>query len=333
MNKIHFTITEIIIIITMFVFGAAATFYFMQETKQESEKNHWKFQAIDTMKNSRDLAREELNDPNFAIEVDKQLADIAATGATHVAIGTPYDDEFLPVIKLWSRTARQHGLKVWFRGNWSGWEGWFGYARIDQKTHTENTRQFILNNSNLFEDGDIFTSCPECENGPKLELGNNFAVVEYRKFLIQEYQVTKEAFRQIDKDVTANYYSMNADVARKVMDKETTKALDGVVTIDHYVNAPQQLADDIVAIAQQSGGKIVLGELGAPIPDIHGPMNEEAQAEWMEETLRLVSKLDEVEGINYWVNLGGTTALWRPDKSPKPALQVLTKYYGGKKEK
>lgn len=321
---------ELIVIGVMFVIGASVAYAYSMQNPIQQKQKHWKFQSIDTMKNSRDLAREELHDPNFSKEVDRQIADIAATGATHVAIGTPYDDEFLPVIKLWSRTARSHGLKVWFRGNWSGWEQWFGYPKIDRQTHIENTRQFILNNSNLFEDGDIFTSCPECENGEKLELSNNFAVTEYRKFLIQEYQVTKEAFRLIDKDVTANYYSMNADVARKVMDRETTNALDGVVAIDHYVNAPEQFAEDIREIAELSGGQIVLGEIGAPIPDIHGPMNEEAQAEWLAESLRLVAEMPEVEGLNYWVNLGGTTALWHQNKTPKPAVKVLTEYYGGK---
>lgn len=326
------TRNEIIVIVVMFLLGAFVAYGFFTQKPTQEQKKHWKFQSIDTMKHSRDLAREEKNNPQFSEEVDRQIADIAATGATHVAIGTPYDDEFLPVIKLWSRSARKHGLKVWYRGNWSGWEGWFDYSRIDQETHIENTRQFILNNPNLFEDGDIFTSCPECENGSKLELGNNFAVSEYRKFLIKEYQVTKEAFGQIGKDVTANYYSMNADVARKVMDRETTQALDGVVTIDHYVNAPDQFAKDIVEIADTSGGRIVLGEFGAPIPDIHGPMNEQSQKEWLAESLRLISGIPQVEGINYWVNLGGTTALWRPNKTPKPALEVLTEYYGGRQK-
>ncbi len=331
MRVMKFTKKEIIVLLSMFVLGAVATLVFAQQTgMQEEKRKHWKFQSIDTMKNSRDLAREELLDPNFPKEIEKQIADIAATGATHVAIGTPYDDEFLPVIKLWTRTARQHNLKVWFRGNWSGWEEWFGYARIDEREHIENTRQFILNNSNLFEDGDIFTSCPECENGAGVELGNNFSIIEYRKFLIEEYTVTKQAFAEIDKDVTANYYSMNLDVAKLIMDRDTTRSLDGIVAIDHYVNSPQQLADDIVEIAELSGGQVVLGELGAPIPDIHGPMSEDAQAEWLTESLRLVSELSEVEGLNYWVNKGGTTALWRTDGTPKPAVDVITQYFGGK---
>ncbi len=322
---------EVIIVLCTFLLGMTAYAVFNQPKITEPvKKGHWEFQSIDTMKNSRDLAREELHDTNFAQEVDKQVADIAATGATHIAIGTPYDDEFLPVIKLWVRTARKYDLKVWYRGNWSGWEQWFGYSKIDEQTHINNTRQFILNNSNLFENGDVFTSCPECENGAKLETGNSFAVVQYRRFLIDEYTSTKGAFAQIGKDVKANYYSMNADVAKTVMDRETTKELDGVVVIDHYVRTPEQLANDVSIIAQQSGGQIVLGEIGVPIPDIHGKMNEEERAQWLDEALLLLSQKEELIGMNYWVNLGGSTALWDKDGKPTKTQEVLMKYYKGK---
>ena len=60
---------------------------------------------------------------------------------------------------------RKHGLSVWFRGNFSGWEEWFGYPKIKAYEHINKTRNFIINNPELFADGDIFTSCPECENG------------------------------------------------------------------------------------------------------------------------------------------------------------------------
>lgn len=285
------------------------------------------------MKHSRDLAREERNDPNYAKMVDQQIATIAETGATHVAIGTPYDDEFLPVTKLWARTAREHGLKVWFRGNWSGWEGWFDYNAITQEEHIERTRQFIINNPSLFENGDVFSSCPECENGTNVQLNNAFAVSEYRKFLIEEYRATKQAFQTIDKDVKSNYFSMNADVAKMVMDPETTDALDGIVVIDHYVKTPEQLAQDIVFIAQQSGGKVVLGEFGAPIPDIHGTMNDEEQRKWILESLVLLASLDELEGLNYWVIQDGSTALLRKDNSKRPSYDIIKQYFGGQKNK
>ena len=46
------------------------------------------------MKYSRDLSREKLKDPSFDVVIDKQVKAIAETGATHVAISTPYDEEF-----------------------------------------------------------------------------------------------------------------------------------------------------------------------------------------------------------------------------------------------
>jgi hypothetical protein len=294
---------------------------------KQSEKKTWKVQSIDTMKYSRDPSREKLNDIKFDKVIDQQISAIAHTGATHVAIGTPYDEEFTPIMKRWVASARKYHLKVWFRGNFSGWEEWFAYPKMDRKKHIAQTEQFILNNKDLFEDGDIFTSCPECENGSGVNFGDHAEVVLYRAFLTEEYITAKRAFHTIGKNVTANYYSMNGDVAKIVMDRETTKALDGVVTIDHYVHSSDVLVEDILHYAKNSGGKVMLGEFGAPIPDINGKMTDEEQKKWIQEAFEKLSKLEEVEGINYWVNTGGSTALWRENGSPKSAVQVIKTFY------
>ncbi len=107
---------------------------------------YWEVQSIDTVKYSRDLAREKLNDQEFEKDIDKQVELIALTGATHIGIGTPYDEEFVPFLRKWVRAARKYGLKVWFRGNLSGWEEWFGYERITREEHTEKVLAFIKNN-------------------------------------------------------------------------------------------------------------------------------------------------------------------------------------------
>jgi len=289
--------------------------------------HRWQFRSIDTMKYSRDLSREKLHNASFDKEIEKQISAIAKTGATHVAIATPYDEEFIPIMRRWVLMARKYHLKVWFRGNMSGWEEWFGYPQVDRSTHTAQTEQFILNNKDLFQDGDIFTSCPECENGPKVNWGDEKEVEAYRAFLITEYGVTKKAFGKIHKNVKANYYSMNGDVARIVMDRETTRALDGVVTIDHYVSSPEQLAADIKILAERSGGKVVLGEFGAPIPDINGPMSPKEQSAWLEKALGELSKVDQLEGVNYWVNKGGSTALWDENGKARPGVKVLTEAF------
>lgn len=327
---------EKIFLFFIFLFGAfVMLLLIVNNTLQQPQQirftplpqRHWQIESIDTMKYSRDAARQDLTDPLFAKDATKQITNIAATGANYVAIDTPYDSEFLPVLKTWVKIARAHHLHVWFRGNWSGWEGWFDYPQIDEQTHLAKTKQFILSNSDLFQNGDIFTSCPECENGIQLKLGDHSAIVAYRQFLINEYTVSKDAFSQIGKKVASNYFSMNADAARALMDKETTQKLDGIVVIDHYVRTPEQLSSDVAAIAQQSGGSIVLGEFGAPIPDIHGNMTEEQQKEWLQKSLQLLSETNSLLGVNYWVDKGGSTALWRDDGTPKPVVSVLKQYY------
>ncbi len=287
----------------------------------------WSLQSIDTMKYSRDLSREKLDDPRFDAVIDTQVKNIAAIGATHVVIATPYDKEFIPMLQRWVSAARKYKINVWFRGNWSGWERWFDYPQITPDDHIRKTKEFILSNSSLFEDGDIFSSCPECENGVLGDPRSTGDTEGYRKFIIEEYRTNKEAFKIIDKKIQSNFFSMNGDVARLVMDKDTTVALGGIVTIDHYVETPKKIASDIKKLAVESGGKIVLGEFGAPIPDIHGEMTPEEQAQWINKTLALAARTKEIIGVNYWLNIGGSTEIWDSKGSQSPAVEIIRQFY------
>jgi len=334
---IRFSKVEILYIIAAFLFGltimlAALQFMFAPPRSTHTitankPKNLWQIESIDTMKYSRDMAKQDLTDGSYALGANRQMARIAQTGANYVAIDTPYDAEFLPVMKIWVQAARANGLHVWFRGNFSGWEGWFNYAPITEQEHTAMTKQFILNNSSLFQDTDIFTSCPECENGIHLNIGDQQAVAAYRSFLINEYNTDNEAFATIGKKVNNGFYSMNADAAKAIMDKATTQELGGIVVIDHYVKTPEELLSGVVSIAAESGGKVVLGEFGAPIPDLQGNMTEAQQKDWLDQSLQLLSTENDLLGVNYWVNEGGSTALWNQDGSPRSAVSVITKYY------
>ncbi len=290
------------------------------------ETTWWGIQSIDTVKYSRDLAREKAKDSAFDQEIDKQISLIASTGVTHVAIGTPYDVEFIPFMKRWVAAARRQGLNVWFRGNFAGWERWFGYQKITREEHLDKTREFILSNGELFENGDVFSPCTECENGGPGDPRITRDFEGHQKFLIDEYKVLNEAFRRVGKNIRTNF-PMNGDVAKAIMDKETTKALGGIVVIDHYVSTPEKLASDIKEISQRSGGKIILGEFGAPILDLHGNLTSEEQASWIEDSLVKLSEIPEFIGINYWVSFGGSTRLWENDFSQRLAVDVIEKYF------
>lgn len=297
-------------------------------TKAFAAAAWWEVQSVDTMKFSRDMSRELAGNPQRLRAVSDELAqDIAQTGATHIAIATPYDAEFLPVLREWVAAARRHDLNVWFRGNWSGWEEWFEYAPISREEHLEKTEAFIQQNKMLFENGDIFTACPECENGGPGDPRMNGDLAGHRAFLVEEHDMMAEAFRSINKNVQINFNSMNGDVARLTMDPQTTQALGGFIVVDHYVEDPEQLDRDITRFAEESGGKVVLGEFGAPIPDIHGSMSEQEQAEWIDEALDLLSRNPHVVGINYWTSRGGSTALWSDGGTERQAVAVLTEHF------
>ncbi len=315
---------KFILLILLFLSLSVNTAHAQEKTKP----TWWKIQSIDTMKYSRDKAREKLADPNFDAIIEMQIRDIAQTGATHVAIGTPYDNEFLPFLKRWVDTARKYNLKIWFRGNFSGWEGWFDYPPISREEHLKLTEKFIKENNNLFKDGDIFISCPECENGGPGDPRQTNDIEGHRKFLLESKKIAVKTFLSLGKQgIETSYFSMNGDVAKLIMDKNTTQELGGIVTIDHYVKNGEQLAKDIKEYINLSGGKIVLGEFGAPIIDINGEMNEQQQHDWIQETLRQISQIDGVIGLNYWTGTGGSTQIWEPNGKPRLAIKAINSYY------
>ena len=316
------TKATIAVLLTIFMWTQSLQSVFAKEAN-----TWWEVQSIDTVKFSRDIAREKVNDSEFDSEIDKQIRLISETGATHVAIGTPYDEEFLPYLQRWVETARKYNLKVWFRGNFSGWEGWFDYEKITREQHLNLTKDFLQKNSFLFMDGDIFTACTECENGGPGDPRTTNDIQGHRNFLIDQYNATSGIFKELGKDVKTNFNSMNGDVASLIMDRRTTKALGGIVTIDHYVATPEKLAEDIMLIALSSGGKIVLGEFGVPIPDIHGSFTSEQQAAWISQAFSEIAYLSDLHGVNYWTNMGSSTGLWKNDGSPSKSVHVLYNVY------
>ncbi len=323
--------SRLIIALSLFVTALALSYFFVPETvlvtPTPPPRPIWSIRSIDTMKYSRDIAREKASDINFDMVIDQQVGNIAATGATHVAIATPYDEEFIPFLSRWVSAARKYNLKVWYRGNFSGWEQWFDYKRITREQHLSQTKDFILSHESLFEDGDLFTPCPECENGGTGDPRMTRDFAGHKKFLIDSTVVGRDAFASIGKQVQVGYHSMNYDVAMEIMDKETTAAVGGIVAIDHYVATPEKMIKDIEILKERSGGKIFLGEFGAPIPDINGKMTESEQADWLEQTLSQLTNAKSVIGLNYWVNVGGSTELWDGDGNARLAVNVLTKYF------
>lgn len=283
-------------------------------------------QSVDTMKQSRDEARQAGGSAYNSV-IDTQMRLVAATGATHVAIDTPYDEEFIPVLAKWVASARAHGLSVWFRGNFSGWEGWFSYPKIGRDQHMLMLTAFIKNHPGLFKTGDAFTPCPECENGGPGDPRMKGDAAGYRQFLIDEYEVATNAFSAQGKKITV-YVSMNADIARQIMTADSVRKLGGTILIDHYTSSATQFGSDVAAIAKQLKANVGIGEFGAPIPDLNGGMSESQQANYINTLFTaLYNNVATVPVVNYWDLKGGTTQLVNDNNVPRAAYNVVKAYF------
>ena len=145
--------------------------------------------------------------------------------------------------------------------------------------------------------------------------------------MISENSIASEEFYKLKKDVVTNFASMNYDVAKLVMDQETLRKMGGIIVVDHYVNTPQKLSSDIDYLIMNKNSKVILGEIGVPIQNIHQNMTDQSQAEWLNDALDLLSQKENVIGINYWVSHGGSTAIFNDDNTPKEAADILQKHY------
>ncbi len=289
----------------------------------------WKYQCVDTMKSSRDRAREWINRPSYRADIRRQMDIIASLGANCVSIGTPYDEEFIPYLTSWVDAARDAGLHVWFRGNFAGWEGWFDYKRIsDESTQHVAVAQFVRSHPDLFRDGDIFTSAPEAENGGPFQPGNSSQYEQYRNFLIDSYSECRNLFKEIQRDITCNWFSMSGGHAKSIFTKPSVIALDNVVTIDHYTRDSRDMGEYVDYFVKQYKAQVVIGEFGAPIPDLNGSMTEEEQAVFVRHLFEeLLQRKDSVAGVNYWTLYEGSTRLLNEDYSERLVAETTRDYF------
>ncbi|HSW88583.1 MAG TPA: carboxypeptidase-like regulatory domain-containing protein [Candidatus Saccharimonadales bacterium] len=289
----------------------------------------WKYQCIDTMKSSRDAARSEVFKKNALAEIAKEVTIIKKLGANCVAIDTPYDEEFVPFLQMWVMQAREEHLHIWFRGNFSSWEGWFNYPKgMTTKEHLQRTNNFILSHADLFQNGDIFTPAMEAENG----WGNGYVPPNeyplFRQFLIDEHTTAQKAFQQIGKNVITNWLSMSGGLAKNMLDEATISSLDDTVTIDHYVNNPEDMKNYVDYFSTKFHARVVIGEFGAPIPDINGTMTDQEQANFVKNIFYILYQEHEnVFAVNYWTIKYSSTALVDINGTSKPVSTVLNQYY------
>lgn len=299
------------------------------------EKNKWPLRSVDTQVISKhwpDVTRD---------AVIEQVALIKQLGANYVAIGTPYDR--VEDMRMWAEEIHAAGMNVWFRSHWAEWEGDEGLpATMSPEEYLDRTRAFIVNNPDLFHEGDAFTVAVEAEQ-VGIGLGKRFLTWnEYRDFLWAEITVASEAFISIGLEgkVHTNWLSMNGWIVDNVMTQEFAQRI-GLIVVDHFPGQTQTIGekDNIPFIVDQMlvdldryheklGVPIILGEWGY---QIFQNVDDASQAEFVELLLSRVSTRSYLIGLNYWVHMGNPAALIRDEMGSnltlRPAALTLKSFY------
>jgi hypothetical protein len=72
----------------------------------------------------------------------------------------------------------------------------------------------------------------------------------------------------------------------------------------------------------------VIGEWGAPIPEINGSFTPTQQADFVNQLLAtMAAHAGDIESVNYWTLTDGSTRLIDDSLTKQPAYDVLTRYY------
>ncbi len=286
----------------------------LEQPEVRSDGFHFKIRSVDTQ-----VVSKHWKNVSEAM-VREQVSAVKTLGVNYVAIGTPYDE--VADMRKWTREIHAQGMHVWFRSHWLEWEGDNGRpASMTQDQYLARTEKFIIDNKDLFQEGDSFTVAVEAEQagvGP----GKRFLNWdEYKGFLLLEITVANNSFKRIelDRKIHTNWLSMNGWVAQNVITAELAKKI-GLITIDHFSPQSDTIGtfDDPAAIADTMSSDLdsmylklrvplFLGEWGY---QIHQETTEEHQKEVTEAVMSKLVVKQYLLGMNYWVHLGHYSRLF-----------------------
>lgn len=308
-------------------------------TTPVSVNRTWTIQSVDAMKDTKDAVCGQRSESWITSWVNKAVE----LGATHVALSVPYENpscgDARAFEKLWIKVIRSKGLKVWHRQMPLAFEGIYSATKTSQDFLT-TISNYIKNNPDNYQDGDIFTPIPEPQNGGISGItycANNYCQFsskeQFNQWLRDAMTVSKNAFSTIGKTgIKVGYFGFDGFVAwgsnnpdwHGILEDSTIAAM-GNITIDHYPeligSTMQQGLDELVA--RYPGVDIVIGEWGSAD-------NKNVEQE-VRDTMGAAKNHPAVKGFNYWQfgPSGAGEQLINDDFSNRIQFDDVQKFYKG----
>lgn len=289
------------------------------------------YKSVDVMK----LSKDNVNNPLSDADMDRVIASLKSLGITHIAISVPMD--YAAYATRWCGRVHAAGLKVLHRGTWNAIEGLYnntklvGAARPTNAIQywTDKTRDYIINNPDIFAAGDLWAPLPERTEGIFQDatsflpppLPDNYAT-----FFNGLLDVSKQAFVTIGKSVECGFTTNNFTEVRSGWIPQSLFDKAGIICIDHYQQDPSQMYNEIKAVASIHGKKVFLQEWGN-YWDTDTAINL-ANCEVMYDTLTRLADEGVLVGYNDWSGWpGAVESILNGDYTLNAKGKLLASYF------
>lgn len=257
-------------------------------------------------------------------------------GINFVSLAVPYDN--VTKYTNYVTDARSKGFKVWHRSHWNNWQGDNSAAAdLSAQNYLDQTYDFIVNNPTLFQNGDMFGTCVECNNadgvnstGPFRTAGS-FSFSKYNAFLKDQVRYANAAFKSIGKTIytwpisfSLSLMNLNGQAldsgdggnSSGLGNADIVNYFGGILTIDHYLSNAYRFNDSTKYWDRYSSDldkihaafpdcKIMIGEWGyhttvaVSAGEKHG---------MFEQLVNVLKSKSYIIGVNFWVHMGSNTA-------------------------
>ncbi len=296
------------------------------------------FKSVDVMKMTKDVMRNQQSDS----EIQSIVLGIKTNlNPNFIAISIPLDSsEAYPNQKptprtaqaftqKWADTIHNAGMKIIWRGTWSGIEGIYEFPKLagtkrfpagtassaatdGTATWLGKTYKYIIDNPTFFSDGDIWAVMPERTEGifqdstSFLSYSSPGIQSNYANFFNNLKTISSSAFGKINKNVITGWTANNFTEVKSTWLYNSVFDTAGIVSIDHYGldHTVAEMENDLRGIYAAKKKQIFLQEWG---DYWNQNLNSTDRNKYLSEMYTMFQKLGDegiLMGFNYW---GGWT--------------------------
>jgi len=290
--------------------------------------------SVDVMKYTKDVMAHQMSDE----EIDQLVSVLKTMNVNCIALSLPMDaSEDYPAsnrpaprdayaaTQKWAGAIHRQGLRILWRGAWSGMEGISGFPKLvgparfpagtaasaatdGNSTWLSKTYQYIVNHPGFFANGDIWAPMPERTENifqdsssflPDPGDGTNAA---YTRFFNDLKTISDAAFAKIDRAVVTGMSTNNYTEVESGWLPQSFFEAPGLVVIDYYgdKHTPEEMDWDLRHMYALRHKAIFLQEWS---DYWNGGMSEADRIAYLNRIYSVMQKLVDdgvLVGFNYW---------------------------------